>query len=361
MSILSGEPNNRAQSIPFDNPAPAPESADTGGAAPTTETPATPPETTQGGQQDGTTETATPATSETQPGQETPGTAAPAPQAAAAPALDPELETFARGKGIDPAELAKNPVLQTVLKSSRESEAEMNRLRAEIQKQTEAKAAAAAPILPDAAQQGQPQAPKVLSPLQQVKKSFTDAVAVECFRIGCESERELREQYPDRWNELHNLYMEARDEALEKENSFHVEEAKKIAEQSQQQQEITKFLADTKAKFQENVASARQQNPRFDTDYIRYGAKNVIDEIASASGFEPHMMLANPRVFAFVSKAVAAIGKIESGEYKKQLHAEWAAAEKKQQQALVPSANDDSVNIPAWVTSAPGRGNSLLR
>ena len=129
------------------------------------------PETTQDdGQKDGTTETSIPVTSETQgtaEGQKPEGegnTAPPAPIA-----IDPEIESYAKGKGIDAEVLKTNPWAQNLLKSSRESEAEMNRLRNELKATTEKGIAPQKPGEPANAEQS-------ISPLTEVKQLYDSAI-----------------------------------------------------------------------------------------------------------------------------------------------------------------------------------------
>jgi hypothetical protein len=268
--------------------------------------------------------------------------------------LDPEIEAFAKGKGIDLAEVQKSPTVQKVLRSAREAEAEMNRLRGEVNKLKEQSIAA----IPD--QVAGVQAPAVddVSPVAKVKSDYKAALDATCANLGVGNENELRINHPEEYAKLHNMYISELTVANADMYDWKEKQSEKAREKEERERKAVGFVQNIKATASSNLNEFRQNIKGFDEGLVRSGASQVLNLISDAMGVTPEYLQADKRVMSFFAKASAAIATLESGEYKQSLKNEWEKQRTKQQEAMVPDGSLDG-NVDVFAAKAIGRGTSL--
>lgn len=270
------------------------------------------------------------------------------------PSIDPELESFMRGKGFDAQKIASDPVYTTMVKSQFESERAMNQMRSELDRYKSEQAANSAEVVatgdPEAiaAATGIDSAPVELGPVQTVQRDFQSVINSQCQLLGCRSIKELQESFPEVWANINNIYQDdLRAASVEEVRWEHrnIESKNKAAEEKRRLEGV---LLDVKTTARTNIDNYRKEDPAFDQRFVRSGARDLLKTLSDGMGVPVEFLVADKRIAGFMSKASKAIDMMQSGEYRRMLESEIRADIKKQDENRLPQIGSEAENSPLF-------------
>jgi len=257
------------------------------------------------------------------------------------PKLDPELQKFFTDKGLDiPEELATNDHVQKLADMYRNLESMSSKKQSEYEsKLREIEAAQRRKEADDVVNSESDK--EDLSPLDTVEQQYEQALDYQLSVLGVENLEDLREQYPQVYENFRASFQQAKDRAYREMFKWEKQRETKQAEQRELEQKLKTEWDQAKSTVAENLQAAAKEIPNIQEVFADSGVNKHLTYMSETTGVPVEFFLADKQTFDFfsnVAKMHDFVKNIDKRDSK--LRQSWEKELLNAKQAEMPSASD---------------------